>query len=286
MPENTTTNIYTIASTVAIALTEDIGSGDVTAQLIDETQQSTATLLCRETGILCGVEWFNQSFLQLDKLIDIQWYFNDGDSVAANDILCTLKGNTRSLLTGERTALNFLQTLSGTASESHYYANIIGSTKTKILDTRKTIPGLRLAQKYAVTCGGGHNHRIGLYDAILIKENHIIASGSIKTATTIMRKLHPTLSIETEVESLDELQQALDASVDRVLLDNFTTEQLKQAVELNDLKGKNKIELEASGGVTDKTILAIAETGVNFISVGAITKHVKALDLSLRITDQ
>jgi len=286
MPQDTSTDLYNVTSTVALALAEDIGDGDVTAQLIDENHRSTAILLCRETGILCGIEWFNQSFIQLDSSIDIQWHFNDADPVSENDILCTLQGNTRSLLSGERTALNFLQTLSGTASNTHYYVSIIDSSNTKILDTRKTIPGLRLAQKYAVTCGGGHNHRIGLYDAILIKENHIIAAGTIKKATSIMRNLHPALSIETEVESLDEFQQALDASVDRVLLDNFSIRQLEQAVKLNNSQGENQVELEASGGVTDKTILSIAETGVDFISVGAITKHVNALDLSLRISDR
>lgn len=278
------TDPYQIKTSVASALAEDIGSGDVTARLIAANQQSTANLICREAGILCGSEWFNQSFLQLDSTIEIHWHFKDGDTLNENDLLCTLHGNARVLLSAERTALNFLQTLSATATLTHHYAELISSTDTKILDTRKTIPGLRLAQKYAVTCGGGINHRIGLYDAILIKENHIIAAGSIQQATASMRQQFPELKIETEVESLDEFQQALEAEVDRVLLDNFNTEQLKQAVEINNARGINKIELEASGGVTDKTILAIALTGVDFISVGAITKHITALDLSLRIT--
>ncbi len=278
-------DLYNITSSVALALAEDIGDGDVTAQLIDAQHHSNATLICREAGKLCGIEWFNQSFLQLDHSTKIQWNFNDGDQLQENDVLCTLKGNTRVLLTAERTALNFLQTLSGTASLSAYYAKLISSTKTKILDTRKTIPGLRLAQKYAVKCGGGHNHRIGLYDAILIKENHIIAAGSIQKATATMRKLFPSLSIETEVETLGEFEQAIAAGVDRVLLDNFTTDQLAQAVIINSALGQHSIELEASGGVTYETILAIAETGVDFISVGAITKHLQALDLSLRIND-
>ncbi|VAW71994.1 Quinolinate phosphoribosyltransferase [decarboxylating] [hydrothermal vent metagenome] len=276
---------YHITSSVTLALAEDIGDGDVTAQLIDAQHHSHATLICREAGTLCGTEWFNQSFLQLDHSTKIKWNFSDGDLLKENDILCTVMGNTRVLLTAERTALNFLQTLSGTASLSAYYSKLIASTKTKILDTRKTIPGLRLAQKYAVKCGGGYNHRIGLYDAILIKENHIIAAGSIHNATATMRQLHPSLSIETEVESLSEFEQAIAARVDRVLLDNFTTEQLAQAVAINNSLGQDSIQLEASGGVTDKTILAIAETGVDFISVGAITKHLQALDLSLRIND-
>ena len=276
------TDPYNIKTSVATALAEDIGSGDVTAQLIAADQQSTAQLICREAGILCGIDWFNQSFLQLGDTT-IEWHFKDGDTLNENDLLCTLHGNARVLLTAERTALNFLQTLSATATLTHHYAELISSTDAKILDTRKTIPGLRLAQKYAVTCGGGVNHRIGLYDAILIKENHIIAAGSIQQATASMRQQFPDLKIETEVESLDEFQQALDAGVDRVLLDNLNTDQLKQAVEINKARGESRIELEASGGVTDKTLLAIALTGVDYISVGAITKHITALDLSLRI---
>ena len=265
------------------ALAEDLGEGDVTAQLISAEHHSEATLVCREAGILAGSDWFNQAFLQLSPSIEINWHFRDAAPVKANDILCTLRGNTRAMLSAERTALNFLQTLSGTATVTRHYVDLISSTGCKILDTRKTIPGLRLAQKYAVSCGGGCNHRIGLYDAILIKENHIIAAGSLQQAVTVMREKFPALKIETEVESLTELRQALDIGVDRVLLDNFDLNMLAQAVKIN-LALSHKIELEASGGVTEKTLLPIAQTGVDYISVGAITKNLSALDLSLRIS--
>lgn len=268
-----------IENSVKIALEEDIGSGDVTCELIAETAISAATVISRESAVICGIDWFNEVFMQLDNRIQINWLIKDGDHVQADQLICELNGSTRSLLSGERAALNFLQTLSGTASLAHQYAQAIKSTTAKILDTRKTIPGLRLAQKYAVTCGGGVNHRIGLYDAILIKENHIMGAGSIKQAVETARKLHPQLSIEVEVENLDELQQALEAKVERVLLDNFSLQQLKQAVEINN----KQTELEASGNVTLETVLSVAETGVDFISSGAITKDVKSLDLSMRL---
>jgi len=264
---------------VQLALEEDIQSGDVTASLIPADKIITADLFARETAILCGKDWFNQAFKQVDPEIKIHWQANDTNKIIPDQIICSLSGSAQNILTAERTAINFLQTLSGTATTTKHYVDTIKETQAKILDTRKTIPGLRLAQKYAVTCGGGHNHRIGLYDAILIKENHIIAAGSIKQATASMRKQFPKLKIETEVESLEEFQQALDAGVDRVLLDNFEIEKLKQAVAINN----NQVELEASGGVTDETIQQIAATGVDYISVGAITKHLNALDLSLRI---
>lgn len=267
-----------IKNSVRLALEEDIGSGDVTCELIAKNSISSATIITREDAIICGIDWFNETFMQLDDSIQINWLVQDGDKVSSGQLLCELTGSTRVLLTGERTALNFLQTLSATASLANQYANAIKSTQTKVLDTRKTIPGLRLAQKYAVACGGGTNHRVGLYDAILIKENHIMGAGSIQQAVESARQLQPELSIEVEVETLDELQQALDANVERALLDNFTITQLKQAVELNN----NKIELEASGNVTLDTISVIAETGVDFISSGAITKDIKALDLSMR----
>jgi len=267
-----------IKNNVKLALEEDIGSGDVTCDLIAETATSCATVIARESAIICGTAWFDEVFKQLDDSIQINWHVTDGDHVNSDQLICELSGSTRSLLSGERAALNFLQTLSGTASLANQYAEAIKATQTKVLDTRKTIPGLRLAQKYAASCGGCKNHRIGLFDAILIKENHIMGAGSIKLAVESARKHHPELSIEVEVENLDELQQALDARVERVLLDNFSIAQLKKAVELNN----KQVELEASGNVTLDTILSIAETGVDYISSGAITKDIKAVDLSMR----
>ena len=270
-----------ITNSVKLALDEDIGSGDVSCDFIAATSTNSATVITREPAIICGIDWFNETFNQLDDRIQINWLVKDGDSVNAEQLLCELSGSTRSLLSGERTALNFLQTLSGTATLAHQYTAAIKSTHTHVLDTRKTIPGLRLAQKYAVSCGGCRNHRIGLFDAILLKENHIMEAGSIQLAVASARKQHPELNIEVEVETLDELQQAIDAKVERALLDNFSIELLIQAVALN----KNDIELEASGNVTLDTILNIANTGVDFISSGAITKDIKALDLSMRFNN-
>jgi nicotinate-nucleotide pyrophosphorylase (carboxylating) len=270
-----------IESSVKLALAEDIGAGDVTCSMIAEIARSSATVISREAAIICGCAWFNEVFMQLDDHIQINWHVKDGDRVETNQLICELSGSTRSLLSGERTALNFLQTLSATASLAYQYADIIKSTPAKVLDTRKTIPGLRLAQKYAVTCGGCINHRIGLFDAVLIKENHIMAAGNISQAVKLARKHQPNLSIEVEVENLDELRQALDAKVERVLLDNFSLQQLIQAVKVNN----KQTELEASGNVTLETILSIAETGVDFISSGAITKDIKAVDLSMRLSD-
>jgi len=269
-----------IKESVNIALAEDIGTEDVTSKIIPEDDLSVATVVAREAAIICGIDWFEETFNQLDSQISIEWNVRDGDKVKPNQLICTLTGSTRALLSGERTALNFLQTLSGTATIAHQYAEAISETNTKVLDTRKTIPGLRLAQKYAVSCGGCKNHRIGLYDAILIKENHILAAGSIKAAVASSRSNYPDLSIEVEVENLHELQQALDAKVERVLLDNFDIETLKQAVKITN----KATELEASGNVTLETIRRIAETGVDYISTGAITKDVKALDLSMRFS--
>lgn len=268
-----------IEKTAKLALAEDIGTGDVTCDLIDETSISSATIISREDAIICGIAWVNEIFQQLDENIEINWHVQDGDKIKANDLICELNGSTRSLLSGERAALNFLQTLSSTATIANQYAQAISSTSAKVLDTRKTIPGLRLAQKYAVACGGCINHRTGLFDAILIKENHIMGAGGIQQAVNSARKHHPALSVEVEVENLNELQQALDAGVERVLLDNFSIKDLKQAVKLND----KHTELEASGNITLKTILAIAETGVDFISSGAITKDITAVDLSMRL---
>ncbi|MDH5764712.1 MAG: carboxylating nicotinate-nucleotide diphosphorylase [Gammaproteobacteria bacterium] len=269
-----------IEESVHTALKEDVGHEDVTSKLIPEDDFSIASVIAREDAILCGVDWFEETFSQLDHEIFIEWNADDGDVITANQQICNLSGSTRALLTGERTALNFLQTLSGTASLARQYADAVAGTGARILDTRKTIPGLRLAQKYAVSCGGCFNHRMGLYDAILIKENHILSIGSIKDAVEAARINSPELPVEVEVETINELEQALSAKVERILLDNFSIEMLKQAVKINN----KQTELEASGGITLDNIRSIAETGVDFISTGAITKDIKALDLSMRFS--
>ncbi|MDH5371103.1 MAG: carboxylating nicotinate-nucleotide diphosphorylase, partial [Gammaproteobacteria bacterium] len=243
-----------------------------------ELKESTAQLICRENAILCGSSWFDTAFNLLNSKIKVKWHFKDGQQIKSNDVACEVSGNARHILTAERTALNFLQTLSATATQTSLFANAIKKTNCKILDTRKTIPGLRLAQKYAVTCGGGVNHRIGLYDMILIKENHIHAAGSITAAVNIARNNFKGLKIEVEVENIDELQQAIKCKVDRILLDNMNIPTLKEAVQFNN----RRIELEASGNITLNTIKSIAETGVDYISTGAITKNIKAIDFSLR----
>jgi len=260
------------------ALEEDIGQGDITAQLIPAGGIWKASVYSREHAVLCGRNWFDAVFRHLDEGVDIRWYAADGESIAPHQVVCTLKGPARSLLTGERAALNFLQTLSGTATLAHRYARVVDDLDTRILDTRKTLPGLRRAQKYAVRAGGCHNHRMGLYDAFLIKENHIMAAGSISKAVTSARALDPELPVEVEVENPDELQQALQAGADRVMLDNFTIETLREAVVLN----AGKAELEASGGITLDNLREYAATGVDYISIGALTKDVKAIDLSMR----
>lgn len=267
-----------IKESAYLALCEDVGNGDLTAQLIPENEITLATVISREDCILCGMDWFEEVFCQIDQEVLIEWNFQDGDALEAGQTICSLSGSARSILTGERTALNFLQTLCATATLSSEYASTVADTQTIVLDTRKTIPGLRLAQKYAVSCGGCQNHRIGLYDAILIKENHILACGSIAEAIEQARFHNPEMPIEVEVECIDELNQALAANADRVLLDNFTNEQLVEAVKICD----GKIPLEASGNVTLETIHGIALTGVNFISTGALTKDIKAIDLSMR----
>ena len=263
------------------ALKEDMGSGDVTAALIPAEKSATAQLICREKAILCGCNWFEMAFMVLNPEIQVQWFFKESQQINENDIVCEIKGNARHILTAERTALNFLQTLSATASQTFLYANAIKETTCKILDTRKTIPGLRLAQKYAVTCGGGVNHRIGLYDMVLIKENHILAAGSITAAVSIARQQSPGLKIEVEVENLAELEEAIKNKVDRVLLDNMDVTTLKQAVSLTN----HRTALEASGNITLDNILSIAKTGVDYISTGAITKNINAIDFSLRFTE-
>jgi len=268
-----------IQQQVKLALAEDIGSGDVTAALLPETSQVDAQVICRQSAIIAGHAWFDEVFRQLDPTITIRWQFNDGERVEPEQLLCRLHGPVRSLLSGERTALNFLQTLSGTATSVRHYVDQIADTGTRILDTRKTLPGLRLAQKYAVSCGGGTNHRIGLYDMVLIKENHIAAAGSILKAVNTARRLSPQLDIEVEIETLEQLELALEAGVERILLDNMSLKTLGQAVSLN----SGRAILEASGGITLENIRDVAQTGVDFISIGALTKDVQAVDLSMRI---
>ena len=266
-----------IQQQVRLALDEDVGSGDITAELIPADRQVSGIVICREQAILCGQAWFDEVFQQLDLQISISWHFADGDQLDANDRICSINGNARSLLTGERSALNFLQTLSGVASATAKYVQQLSGTDCKLLDTRKTIPGLRLAEKYAVTCGGGVNHRMGLYDAYLIKENHITAAGSIGAAVAAARQKQPNAWIEVEVENLAELQQAIEAGAERILLDNMDIDTLKNAVTL----ANGRTELEASGGIDISQLRAVAKTGVNYISVGAITKHLQATDFSL-----
>lgn len=267
-----------IDAQVRAALEEDIGSGDVTAELIPEDSVREARVITREAAVLCGQAWFDSVFRQLDDRIAVTWHSADGAEVEPDAVLCTVRGPARPILSGERTALNFLQLLSGTATQTRRYVRAVADTGARVLDTRKTLPGLRLAQKYAVGCGGGTNHRLGLYDAILIKENHIQAAGSISAAIHTARRSHPELSVEVEVEDFDEIRAALDAGADRLLLDNMTLADLRRAVALV----AGRAELEASGGVTLDNIRAIAETGVDFISIGALTKHVQAIDLSMR----
>ena len=263
---------------IAAYLAEDVGSGDLTASIIPESKQASALVVTREAMVLCGQAWFEAVFRQLDPSIVIEWQIQEGEDVSAGNVLCQLRGPARALLTGERTALNLLQTLSATATVARVYANAIAGSGCKVLDTRKTLPGLRLAQKYAVKCGGCVNHRIGLFDAILIKENHIIAAGSIGAAISQARAISNVM-VEIEVESLDELQEALAAHPDRIMLDNFSIEQLKSALAMN----QGQVELEASGNISLETIRDIAETGVDYISIGALTKNVQAIDLSMRI---
>ena len=264
---------------VQIALEEDIGSGDITAELIDASETCQATLISREDAILCGTAWVDEVFRQLGGSVRIDWQATDGARISADQALCTLSGNTRQILTGERTALNFLQTLSGTATTTGHYVDLVAGTGVTLLDTRKTLPGLRTAQKYAVTCGGGANHRIGLYDAFLLKENHIAAHGSIVEAVRQARQRYPDRWVEVEVENFAELEQAIESGCDVIMLDNFSLADLRQAV--STVAGRCK--LEASGGVSEDTLRSIAETGVDYISIGGLTKHLRALDLSLRV---
>jgi nicotinate-nucleotide pyrophosphorylase (carboxylating) len=260
------------------ALSEDIGTGDITAALIPENEMATATVICREAAVLCGMAWFNSVFAELDTGITVNWTTKDGDAIRAGQILCTLHGPAARILTGERTALNFLQTLSGTATLARRYADAVNGLAVKVLDTRKTIPGLRQAQKYAVRVGGCHNHRMGLYDGILIKENHIASAGSIERAIHAAREASPGLPVEVEVENESQITEALAAGADILLLDNFTTAALFEAVRLVDGRART----EASGGVTLENIRDVAQTGVDFISIGALTKNLHSVDLSMR----
>ncbi len=265
---------------VSMALEEDIGQGDVTAALIPATEKAAAQVICRQQAVICGVDWVNAVFAQVDSRNRLNWLVGDGDEVTADSLVFTVEGYARSILTSERSALNFLQTLSATSTISRYYANLVKHTQVKLLDTRKTLPGLRKAQKYAVACGGCHNHRIGLYDAFLIKENHILACGSIEAAVSRARRLHKELVVEVEVENLDELQQAIAARADVIMLDEFSLDDIITAVSAKD----SDIRLEASGGISDEQqLIAVAETGVDYISIGALTKNCKAIDLSMRL---
>lgn len=268
-----------IKKSVSDALQEDIRTGDITAALIPDDETCTASIITREHAILCGIAWATEVFHQVDASLNLEWHFSDGDGLKPNDKLLTVSGSARAILTAERTALNFLQTLSGTATRCRHYANLTKDLKVKLLDTRKTIPGLRIAQKYAVSCGGCGNHRLGLYDAFLIKENHIKACGSISNAINTAKKNHPGKPIEVEVETLEQLQQAISAECDTVMLDNFSLDEMRLAVKLS----QNKVKLEASGGINDTSLLEIAHTGVDYISLGTLTKSLEAIDLSLRI---
>jgi len=272
---------YIIHTNIAAALEEDVGDGDLTAQLIPEHTQAQATVITRQRVVLCGTLWFDGCFHALDANCEIRWLLREGELAEANQTLCEIRGNARALLTAERTALNFLQTLSATATATRRYVDAIAGTQAEIMDTRKTLPGLRMAQKYAVTVGGGHNQRIGLFDGILIKENHILAAGGIRHALEAAYRLAPPdATIQIEVESLNELREALDAGAKLILLDNFGLDDMRAAVSLN----AGRAELEASGGITLQTVRGIAETGVDRISIGSLTKDVQAVDLSMRFT--
>ena len=271
-----------LADQVARALAEDVGSGDLTAALVPATRSGRATVITREAAVLCGRPWVDEVFRQLDPSVQVEWAAAEGAAVAPGDLLCTIEGPARSLLTGERAALNFLQSLSGTATVARRYAAVLHGLPCRVLDTRKTVPGLRRAQKYAVRVGGGANHRMGLYDGILVKENHIMAAGSIAAAVAAARAQGATVPVEVEVETLAELREALDAGADMALLDEFSLDDLRAAVAMNRSHPRGPIKLEASGNVTLETLRSIAETGVDFVSVGSLTKHVRAVDLSMR----
>ena len=273
-----------IRSVVANALAEDVGAGDLTAALLDARKPAVAHVVTRERATLCGRAWFDEVFLQLDPNVAVTWNAADGDRIATDEVICTLRGPGRSIVTGERTALNFLQLLSGTATVTRTLVDLLAGTHTRVLDTRKTLPGLRLAQKYAVLCGGGANHRIGLFDAILIKENHIAAVGTVTEAVRAARKRSPKVLIEVEVETLEQLDEALATDADRIMLDDFSLADMREAVRRRDARARRP-ELEASGSVSADTLRSIAATGVDFASVGALTKNVRAIDLSMRFVE-
>ena len=280
----TSPDMQAIREQVSNALIEDLGgelnaANDITANLIDESVNAKATIITREPCVVCGIAWANQAFALIDESVSLTWHVKDGDKVDANTVLVSLEGSARAILTAERTALNFLQTLSATATVTAFYAKYLDGSDTKILDTRKTLPGLRHAQKYAVRCGGGQNHRVGLFDAFLIKENHIFSCGNIEKAVSRAKTMMPGKPVEVEVENLTELEQALGAGADIVMLDNFSNEQIQQAVALN----KGQCKLEVSGNITDERLASLAKLGVDYISSGALTKYVQAIDLSLRI---
>ncbi|MEM7469262.1 MAG: carboxylating nicotinate-nucleotide diphosphorylase [Pseudomonadota bacterium] len=277
---NTLNQSSQIKQMVTAALTEDIGDEDVTANLLDDSAVAFAHILCREDAVLCGQAWFDETFRQCDSTVHIEWQLNDGDAMRAGQTVCEISGNAKAMVTAERTALNFLQTLSGTATVTRHYMTAMTGTECKLLDTRKTIPLLRNAQKYAVVCGGGVNHRIGLYDGILIKENHIEAAGSVKVAIERMRAYRPGMKIEIEVENLAQLEDALSNKADILLLDNFSLADTKKAVEIT----AGRAILEASGGFEYDDLAAVAQTGVDFISVGALTKHLRSIDFSMRFS--
>jgi nicotinate-nucleotide pyrophosphorylase (carboxylating) len=272
-----------IIAAVTAAIKEDIGNGDITAQLIPETQQAHARIISRDKAVIAGQAWVNEVFRQVDASVEVIWKIEEGDLVEPSQTLFELKGNARSLLTGERCALNFLQSLSGTATLCRHYADIVAGTTVKLLDTRKTIPGLRIAQKYAVTVGGCYNHRIGLYDAFLIKENHIMAAGNISNAVKQAHAIAPGKPVEVEVETMAQLDEAIEAGADTIMLDNFTPEEMLIAVQHTRAKTNGQVKLEASGGITTDSLRQYAETGVDFISIGALTKDCTAVDLSMRM---
>ena len=269
-----------IVDDVRRTLAEDVGSGDITAALIPAERQASATILTRESAILCGTAWADEVFRQVDPAIEVEWLARDGERMAPDQVFCRLSGPARGLLTAERSAMNFIQTLSATATRSRYFADIVAGTPVRLLDTRKTLPGLRMAQKYAVPCGGCHNHRIGLFDAFLIKENHIAACGGIAEAVSQARTLAPGKPVEVEVESLAELRQALDAGADIIMLDELSLADMREAVRITE----GRAALEASGGITEATLRDVADTGVDFISIGSMTKDIKAVDLSMRLS--
>ncbi|MDE2257482.1 MAG: carboxylating nicotinate-nucleotide diphosphorylase [Xanthomonadaceae bacterium] len=269
-----------VSADVRRALAEDFGTGDVTADLVAADAQAQARVIAREAAVICGQPWFEACFREFDPQVRVDWRVGEGVRVEAETIVCDLRGRARSLVGAERSALNFLQTLSGTATAAAQYADAVRGTRATILDTRKTLPGLRFAQKYAVRCGGASNHRIGLFDAILIKENHIAAAGSLSAAVRAARARHPDLLLEVEVENFEELDEALTASVDRIMLDEFSLDDIHRAV----ARVAGRVKLEISGSVSLERARALAETGVDYISVGALTKHVRAIDFSMRVT--